>query len=174
MAKLAFSKLGLKFNNEITNVFVNDFAIEVKNYIPANSKLELISNVINATADDNGFYNEGKLKVYFALEVIYAYTNLSFTDKQKEDPCKLFDLFTTNELWQKIWDVIPASEKDFLTTCLYKSIESIYAYRNSVMGILENISNDYENLKFDAQSIQQAIGDKENMSFLREVLTKLG
>ena len=81
MAKLAFSKLGLKFNNEITNVFVNDFAIEVKNYIPANSKLELISNVINATADDNGFYNEGKLKVYFALEVIYAYTNLSFTDK---------------------------------------------------------------------------------------------
>ena len=174
MAKLAFSKLGLKFNNEITNVFVNDFAIEVKNYIPANSKLELISNVINATADDNGFYNEGKLKVYFALEVIYAYTNLSFTDKQKEDPCKLYDLFTTNELWQKIWDVIPASEKDFLITCLCKSIESIYAYRNSVLGILESVSTDYSNLNLDASELQQAIGDPSNLELLRGVLTKLG
>lgn len=174
MAKLAFSKLGLKFNNEITNIMVNGAIVEVKSYLPVNSKLELISNVINATADDNGFYNEGKLKVYFVLEVIYAYTNLSFTDKQKEDPCKLYDLFTTNEVWQKLWDVIPASEKEFLTTCLYKSIESIYAYKNSAMGILENITNDYDGLKLDAQELQQTIGDPNNMSFLREVLTKLG
>ena len=66
------------------------------------------------------------------------------------------------------------SEKEFLMTCLYKSIESIYAYRNSVMGILENVSADYSNLQLDAQSIQQALGDPNNMGFLREVLTKLG
>ena len=96
MAKLAFSKLGLKTNNEITNILVNDHAIEVKTYVPVNSKLELISNIINLAADDNGYYNEGKLKVYFTLEVIYAYTNLSFTDKQKEDPCKLYDFFVRN------------------------------------------------------------------------------
>ena len=174
MAKIAFSKLGLKPNNKVAIININEATVEVKEYLPTNIKLELISNVINNTADDNGYYNWGKLQVYFAIEVITYYTNISFTEKQKEDVCKLFDLFNGNEAWEKIWDILPASEKEFLTSCLYKSIESIYAYRNSVMGIMENISADYSNLEFDAKAIQQAIGDTNNLGLLREVLTKLG
>ena len=43
MAKLAFSKLGLKVNNEITNIHFNDQVIEVKQYISVNDKLKLIT-----------------------------------------------------------------------------------------------------------------------------------
>ena len=174
MAKLAFSKLGLKPNNNFSIIAHNGVEIEVKDYLPVNEKLELIGNVINNAIDDNGYYNEGKVQVFFALEVTSAYTNITFTDKQREDPCKLYDLLIGNEIWAKIWDAMLASEKDFLEECLYETIHSIYEYKNSVMGILENISQDYDNLNLDALGIQQALGDPENMALLKNVLTKLG
>lgn len=174
MAKLAFSKLGLKPNTKTGIITYNDLTIEVKDYLPVNDKLTLISNVINNAVDNNGYYNEGKVRVFFVLEVIDAYTNLSFTEKQKEDPCKLYDLIVGNELWEKIWDLMLASEKAYLETCLYKTIKSIYEYKNSVMGILETISQDYNDLNLEAQEIQKNLADPENMSLLKDVLTKLG
>ena len=174
MAKLAFSKLGLKPNNNIIKIDYNDVVIEVKEYLPVNDKLGLIGNVINAAADDNGYYNEGKIRIYFALEVIDAYTNLTFTEKQKEDPCKLYDLFVCNGVWQRIWDSIGQDDKIFLEACLHETIISIYEYKNSVMGILDTVSQDYSNMNLDATNIQKALGDPNNMGLLREVLTKLG
>jgi hypothetical protein len=44
-------------------------------------KAEMISKIINASADDNGYYNPLQIKVYLTLETVYAYTNISFTDK---------------------------------------------------------------------------------------------
>ena len=174
MAKLAFSKLGLKPNTKIGTITYNDLTIEVKDYLPVNDKLTLISNVINNAIDDNGYYNEGKVRIFFVLEIMDAYTNLSFTEKQKEDPCKLYDLIVGNELWEQVWDLILASEKAYLKTCLYETIKSIYAYKNSVMGILDTISQDYSNLSLEAANLQKDLADPENMAFLKDVLTKLG
>ena len=46
----------------------------------------MISEVLNAAADENKFYNSGKLQMFFALKVLDYYTNISFTEKQKENP----------------------------------------------------------------------------------------
>ena len=55
-----------------------------------------------------------------------------------------------------------------------ESIEAYYKYRNSVMGILENISADYSNLNLDATEIQNKLADPNNMALLKDVLAKLG
>jgi hypothetical protein len=34
-----------------------------------------------------------------SLEIIYNYTNLSFTEKMKEDPFKLYDILINNNLY---------------------------------------------------------------------------
>ena len=39
---------------------------------------------------------------------------------------------------------------------------------------MENIASDYKDLDFNAEEIQQKIGDPNNMAFLKEVLAKLG
>ena len=39
---------------------------------------------------------------------------------------------------------------------------------------LEVISQDYSNLDFDATKIQQQLADPDNLSLLKDVLTKLG
>lgn len=174
MAKVAFTKLGLSVNKDIKTVRFNEQDIEVKQYLPVNTKLELISNVINASADDNNFANPVKVNIFTVLEVFYAYTNINFTDKQKEDPAKLYDVLMSSGLVSEIIDAIPEAEYHEVVCGVADSIEAVYAYRNSLMGIFDIITSDYNNMTLDATNIQQKLADPNNMSLLKEVLTKLG
>ena len=174
MAKVSLTKLGLKVNQNVKNIEFNEQIIEVKQYLPINEKLELISSVINSAADENNFSNPVKENVFLTLEILYHYTNINFTDKQKEDPVKLYDLVVSSGLVNKVTDLIPEEELDEVINGVAQSVKAIYTYRNSVLGILESISQDYSNLDLDATEIQEKLADPENMAFLKQVLTKLG
>ena len=174
MAKVSLTKLGLKINQNVKNIEFNEQNIEVKQYLPINEKLELISSVINSAADENNFSNPVKENVFLTLEILYHYTNINFTDKQKEDPVKLYDLVVSSGLVNKITDLIPEEELDEVINGVAQSVKAIYAYRNSALGILESISQDYSALNLDATEIQQKLADPDNMALLKQVLTKLG
>ena len=174
MAKVSFTKLGLKKNEDIGILHINEQDIEVKQYLPINEKLELISSVINSAADENNFSNPVKENVFLTLEILYHYTNINFTDKQKEDPVKLYDLVVSSGLVNKVTDLIPEEELDEVINGVAQSVKAIYTYRNSALGILESISQDYSNLNLDATEIQQKLADPDNMALLKQVLTKLG
>ena len=62
MAKVSFTKLGLKLNSEVKTIQFNGQDIEIKQYLPVNDKLELISNVINLAHDENNF-SKNKVQV---------------------------------------------------------------------------------------------------------------
>ena len=174
MAKVSLTKLGLKVNQDIKNIEFNQQIIEVKQYLPINEKLELISSVINSAADENNFSNPVKENVFLTLEILYHYTNINFTDKQKEDPVKLYDLVVSSGLVNKVTDLIPEEELDEVINGVAQSVKAIYTYRNSALGILESISQDYSALNLDATEIQQKLADPDNMALLKQVLTKLG
>ena len=174
MAKVSFTKLGLKKKEEIKNITINDQVIEVKQYLPISDKINIITNVIENSADDNNFANPVKVEVFANLEIMYAYTNISFTDKQKEDPTKLYDLLEENGIIAEVIAAIPENEYALLLGWIDETIEAFYTYRNSVMGIMEQISADYSNLSLDATEIQQKLADPQNLEFLKNVMTKLG
>lgn len=174
MAKISMTKLGLTKNNQVKEVSFNNQTIEVKQYLPVEEKLNMISDIINSSVDENSFYNPGRLHIYQVVNIIMAYTNISFTDKQKEDIYKLYDLLAGSGLATTIINAIPADEYEFILQGTDETIKSIYSYRNSVMGILDNISADYSNLELDVNKMHQEIGNKENLTFLREVMSKLG
>ena len=174
MAKVSLAKLGLKVNQDVNHIEVNEQVIEVKQYLPINDKLELISNVINSSADDNNFANPVKVSVFTTLEMMYAYTNINFTDKQKEDPTKIYDMLISSGLVAAVVNAMPEAEYHEILSGVGRSIDAIYAYRNSVLGIMESIAADYKDLDFNATEIQEKLGDPNNMAFLKEVLAKLG
>ena len=174
MAKVSFTKLGLKKKEEIKNITINDQVIEVKQYLPISDKINIITNVIENSADDNNFANPVKVEVFANLEIMYAYTNISFTDKQKEDPTKLYDLLEENGIIAEVIAAIPENEYALLLGWIDETIEAFYTYRNSVMGIMEQISEDYSNLSLDATEIQQKLADPQNLELLKSVMTKLG
>ena len=175
MAKVSLTKLGIKVNQEIKIISFNGQDVEVKQYLPVNEKLELISNVINASHDGvNNFANPVKVSIYTTLEIMYAYTNINFTDKQKEDPTKLYDMLISSGMVAEIVNEIPEAEYHEILCGVSDSISAIYAYQNSILGILESISADYSNLNFDATEIQKKLADPDNMELLKGVLAKLG
>ena len=179
MAKIPFSKLDVKVNcieNAVTytNSKGEEIIFQVKNYLPMKEKMDLVSRIINQSTDDNGFYNPMRVKLYTTLETVYAYTNLTFTPKQKEDPFKLYDLLVSSGLYDTITSHICNEDLEELESSIWDTIKSIYSYRNSVMGILENISADYSNLNLDATEIQSKLADPNNMALLKDVLAKLG
>ena len=172
--KPTFAKLGLKLNNNFKTVMINDQEVEVKQYLSIQDKLQIISNVINLAADDNNFNNPIKLQVFLKLETIFNYTNLSFTEKQKEDMVKLYDLLESNQIFEKIIEHIPESEYVMLQNGVIECADNLYKYRNSALGIMESISSDYSDLNFDATAIQEKLADEKNLELLRSILTKMG
>lgn len=174
MAKVSLTKLGLKVNQDIKTIKFNEQIVEVKQYLPVNDKLELIGNVINSAHDDNNFANPVKVSVFTTLEIMYAYTNINFTDKQKEDPTKLYDMLISSGLVCEVINAIPEAEYHEVISGIGDSIKAIYTYQNSVMGILDTISTDYSNLNLDASEIQKKLSDPNNLTLLKDVLTKLG
>lgn len=173
MAKLSFNKLGLKVNQEVNKFNYNDQIIEVKQYLSINDKLMLISRVINASHDGNNFSNPVRVSVFSALEIVDAYTNISFTEKQKEDPVKLYDLLQSNGVLDLIFKAIPENEFIELKNGITQSIDAVYAYNNSVLGILESVKSDYSDMDLDITEMSKQLSDENNLSFLRDVLNKM-
>jgi hypothetical protein len=174
MAKIGFTKLSLKRKNEIKTITINNNQIEIKQYLPVNEKLDLIARVINGAHDQNNFPNPIKIEVIGTLEMIMAYTNISFTEKQKEDIPKLYDILEENGVIKDIISQIPEDEYNFIIDGINKTVDAVYTYNNSILGILEAVSKDYSNLDFDATQIQKKMADPENLKLVRDVLTKLG
>ena len=174
MSRVPFTKLGLKKIEDTKTISICDQDVEVKQYLPINDKINIITNVIENSADDNNFANPVKVEVFANLEIMYAYTNISFTDKQKENPTKLYDLLEENGIIAEVIAAIPENEYALLLGWIDETIEAFYTYRNSVMGIMEQISADYSNLSLDATAIQQKLADPQNLELLKSVMTKLG
>ena len=173
MAKLSFTKLGLAQNKAVKTINYNEQAIEVKQYLPVSGKLELISNVINYSVDNTNFANPLKVSVYATLEIISAYTNITFTDKQKEDACKLYDYFVGNGLASIIMSAIPREELYEVLTGIEDSIDAFYKHKNSVLGILEVMNQDYSNVNFDLEQIQQKMQEGDGVGLLQEIMPLL-
>ena len=124
MAKVAFSKLDLKKNQEVTNLQINDeISIEIKQYLPIDEKLKMISEIVNLSQGDSNIVNYGKIDIFTLLGIITYYTNINFTEKQMEDPAKLYDLFVGNGLDIDILRAIPKSEINFISNVVGKTAE---------------------------------------------------
>lgn len=174
MAKISFTKLGLTKNIDIASFDWNGQTIEVKQYLPIQEKMDLIAAVLNQCQDDNNFINEAKMSLFMHLEIVYRYTNISFTEKQKEDPAKLYDLFAGSGFFEDVFAVLPQREYQTIATWLGKTAEHIYEYRNSIYGILDAMNTDYKNLELDADSLKEKMVDPNQLTLLKEVLSKLG
>ena len=173
MAKLSFNKLKLKMPEEVVNINFNEQTIVVKKYLPINQKLEMIGNVLTLAADENRFWNIGKLNLFFTLEVIQYYTNITFTEKQLDDPCKLYDLVKNTGLYCEI-DRVIGDDVDYAYNMLMETVEAVYSYNNSLMGILDTISQDYSALDLEASNIQKKLADPNTLGLLKDVMAKLG
>jgi len=108
---------------------------------------------------------------------MYAYTNINFTDKQKEDILGLYDLLNSSGLWKQVKNILEdtkPNEWDIIVQTTKEVVNEIYRYRDSALGIIQAVAEDYKNLDLDATKIQEKIANKENLELLDTVMNKLG
>lgn len=171
--KVTFTKLGLKKKDEVKELIFGENKIEVKQYLPIEEKIAFVQSVLNNSADDNNFVNPMKIDICYAIEFITRYTNITFTDKQKEDLPKLYDLFVENGLYDQICEAVPEEERITIRAYVLDTIDEFYKQQNSAMGIMEKITADYSGLDFDAKEIRDKL-QAGDLGLLKEVLEKMG
>lgn len=161
--------------NITTEVNINGQTVNVKCYLPINKKLELITKVLDQVSDNPySFANPVQMDIYTVLEIIFAYTDIEFSEEEKKNPAELYDQLEIQNIINPIISTIPESEYIFLMEGIEETVKAYYSYRNSVKGIIEDVTTDYSNLNLDADNIREKIADPENLTLVKDILTKLG
>lgn len=130
----------------------NGISIEILKYLPVNEKYNLINDVL-LKSYENGIYNPIRLDMYFVLNLVYKYSNISFTEKQKENEAKIYDTLQSTGIMDKIIDAIEDDEYNNLYTLLVETEDKYYEYRKTISGMLNDFSNQLN----------------ENADFLKEI-----
>lgn len=141
MAKVSYANMKLKMNESVKEVQLGETKIEVKQYLPVEEKYSFL-NIVLQNSLENDIYHPVKVDMYFHLYLVYLYTNINFTDKQKEDESKLFDVLLTNGIIEGVITTIPEAEYNMLVNLLNQMIEKNEKYKTTFAGIAGKFIND--------------------------------
>lgn len=139
MAKVSFASLKLKTKDDVKTIMIGGKEVEVKQYLPTADKVSLLEIAVQV-ADGATILNTLALDALFHLYIVFKYTNLSFTDAQKEDLLKLYDVLETNGVIEEVLTAIPESEYAILHENLDAMVAGYDKYRNSARAIVEQLS----------------------------------
>lgn len=143
----------------------------VRSWIPMEDKLALIGNIINASIDDNTFYNPARLHIFYVMNMVKEYTDIDFKEM---NIMYAYDLLDVSGLWDIIEKYINENEINFIKRNIKETITNIYAYKNSVLGMVDAMNQKSEDLKVDGEALQKVIGDPENLTLVKQILDNLG
>lgn len=167
-----FNEIKQPIVEEPKTIMLFDTPVKVTQYAPFETKLDLISEIINASGDDQGFYNSAKLGFYIDMKFMEYYTDLTFD--ADTDAMEVYDNLQLAGFFPEMYKAIPKSEFDFVYTNVTKTIDNIYKYRNSAYGILDAIKTDYSDLDLDIEKLTSQLSKGEGLDTIKEVLEKMG
>lgn len=170
---IAIQDLKLQINDKIKTFDFNGQIIEVKQYLPIEDKLSLITEVINNSQQEGiNYINWPQVYMFITLGIIEYYTNI---DLNGEDSFEAYDaLMGIDNLVDKVYSHIPQAEIEDIRESVKEMIVEIKHYSTSALGVLDIISQDYSNTKFNVEELAAKLQNREAVRFLEEVMTKLG
>lgn len=140
MAKTTYAGMKLKVNTQPKEIDFNGNQFEVLQYLPIEDKYDLIMVTLQKCYEE-GIYNPIKKDMYFHLYLVYMYTDISFTDKQKEDEEKLYNVLESNGVITEVIKNIPEEEYNKLFEYMDELIEERMRYSLSSAAMISNVIN---------------------------------
>ena len=142
--KVSFANLKLKVQDISHEVqFSNDngqtIAFSVIDYLPIQDKLDLVNIAIAKSRDGYNNINRYLAKELMNLYIVIMYTNISFTEKQKENEYKLYDILKSNQVIETVIKAMPQQEYLELQTLLEMLIEDEKNMNKSIAGAINNL-----------------------------------
>lgn len=138
MAKVGFASMKLKIDDTVKIIKIGEKEIEVKQYLSIEDKNSLCEIALqNAIAGT--IFNPLLADAYFHTYLVIEYTNINFTDNQKADILKLFDVLESNDIINQVIEVIPEKEYRALTDAFKEMIENTAKYMISAKAIADDL-----------------------------------
>lgn len=153
--KVSYTNMKLKVNTQVNTFEFAGQKIDVLKYLPAKDKYDLLMITLQK-AMEQGTYNDFLVTVYFELNLVYMYTNISFTEKQREDEFKLYDTLKSNGFFELFFKAFNEDEYNELYSHLNSIQEDSIKYRTSIASALNNfIDNLPKNAEAAAKIVQK-------------------
>lgn len=137
MAILNYNDLGLTKSKEIRIFKWNDKDIEVTKYLSISDRYDIVMITLQE-AYEEGIYNPVKLDKFFHLNLVYSYSNLMFTDEERQDTDKLYDELKSSGFMDKFLQNIDAKEY----AEMLEDIDTIIKAKNGFSGIIKKFVDD--------------------------------
>ena len=153
MAKISYTNLQLKVNTETNKVTFGNNTVEVLQYLPIEDKIELVT-IAAQNALFEGIYHPVILDELFHLYLVFMYSNISFTSKQKENLHKLYDTLKSSGLMDLVIQQIPETEYNELFHQLEEYVKLDSKYIHSAAGLVNSLIT---NLPKQAQMAKEII-----------------
>lgn len=142
MAKVSYASLKLALDKNVNTFDFNGTQIEVKRYLPIEDKMDLVQIALQKAMNEDGYYDEIKLEMYFNLNIVYLYSNLSFTEKQREDESKIYDCLSCSGLLDLIIANMDQDEYNTIFNFLNDTKNNILSYKTTAAALVHNIIQD--------------------------------
>lgn len=155
----------------------NGNEIEVLDYLPIEDKYDLIMITLQKSLED-GYYNPIKIDEFFHLHLIYMYTNINFTEKQKEDEHKLYDSLKSNGLIDAFIEQMNEFDYNELFNMLDDTKNELINYKHSASALIQSMIMDLPKQaeaakqivdSFDAEKYQNVINFAKAANGGREI-----
>lgn len=161
MGKISYTSLKLKNTSEIKEIDFMGNKIEVLQYLPVEDKYTLMMSVLEQSKQ-NEIYNPFKVDIYFHLYLVYSYTNINFTEKQRENENKIYDALCSNGLLDEIVHAIPEEEYIELQRYIQEYIDTELTYKTTAAALVRNLIHD---LPKQAEAMQDILNNFDKEKF---------
>ena len=172
MAKITFTKLNLpKINKEEKTIEINGAQVTVKQFLSTEEKLNLIESILTKAVDEvYGYFNPIKIDFITTIELIKAYTNITFTEKQIGDNLfKTMDLLDASGATDTIIGAIPKEEYDSIIKTIESCSIAIERYNCSLAGMLSRMRADNDAIAMDVDKITEGLSS-ENLEYVKKII----
>lgn len=155
MAILNYKDLGITKSNVFKTFKWNDKDIEIIDYLPIEQKYDIVMISLQKAFED-GIYNPIKLDMYFHLNLVYIYTNLIFSDEDRENESAIYDAMKSSGFLDEfLKNINPQDYKE-----MQEDIENIaqlkIAYSTTAAAVMRNF---IEDLPANAEAMQQIVNN---------------
>jgi len=165
MAILNYKDLNLTNKNVIKTFKWGDKDVEIVDYLPVEDKYDIVMITLQKSFE-NGYYNPIKLDMFFHLNLVYAYTNIVFSDEDREDEAELFDKLVGSgfmeEFLKNFDDKVYEEMAQDIDTIAQADVEYRKSFSSIVAKFIEDLPANAEKMKeivdsFDPEKYQAVI-----------------
>lgn len=125
--------------------------------------------VENSIDQTTGCSSPLRLDTWFSIALAKYYGQISFTEKQLEDPGKVYDILQMNGVFNIIAANLPEEEYEYIKSCTEATAADVARYNTSAAGIIGAMREESSGISNQIDEIFKKIQSGEGIETLTTI-----